>query len=60
MYKRQLEGIPLWGAMVDGVASLHPFKVCHHESAARVIALHLLLIVFMEESQLLARYIDIG
>ena len=47
--------------MVDGVASLHPFNVCHHKSAALVIALqHLLLIVFMEESQLLARYIDIG
>ena len=47
------EGISPWGAMVDGVASLRPFSVCHHKSAARVIALHLLLNVFMEESQLL-------
>ena len=60
MEQQGLEGIPLWGAMVDGVASPHPFNVCHHKSAARVIALHLLLIVFMEKSQLLARYIDIG
>ena len=48
-----MEGISPWGAMVDGVASLRPFSVCHHKSAARVIALHLLLNVFMEESQLL-------
>ena len=60
MEQQGLEGIPLCGAMVDGVASLHPFNVCHHESAARVIALHILWIVFMEESQLLARYIDVG
>ena len=48
-----MEGISPWGAMVDGVQSLRPFSVCHHKSAARVIALHLLLNVFMEESQLL-------
>ena len=54
-----MEGISPWGAMVDGVASLRPFSVCHHKSAARVIALHLLLIVFIQESQLFARYIDI-
>ena len=48
-----MEGISPWGAMVDGVASLRPFSVCHHKSAARVIALHLLLNVFLEESQLL-------
>ena len=53
MEKEGLEGISPWGAMVDGVASLRPFSVCHHKSAARVIALHLLLNVFMEESQLL-------
>ena len=49
------EGIPPWGATVgvDGFASLRPFSVCHHKSAARVIALHLLLNVFLEESQLL-------
>ena len=60
MEQEGLEGISPWGAMVDGVASLRPFSVCHHKSAARVIALHLLLIVFIQESQLLARYIDIG
>ena len=48
-----LKGIPPWGAIVDGVASIRPFSVCHHKSAARVIALHLLLNVFMEKSQLL-------
>ena len=53
MEQQGLEGISPWGAMVDGVASLRPFSVCHHKSAARVIALHLLLNVFMEESQLL-------
>ena len=53
MEKEGLEGISPWGAMVDGVASLRPFSVCHHKSAARVIALHLLLNAFMEESQLL-------
>ena len=53
MEKEGLEGISPWGAMVDGVASLRPFSVCHHKSAARVIALHLLLNVFLEESQLL-------
>ena len=53
MEEEGLKGIPPWGAMVDGVQSLRPFSVCHHKSAARVIALHLLLNVFMEESQLL-------
>ena len=55
MEQQGLEGIPPWGATVgvDGSASLRPFSVCHHKSAARVIALHLLLNVFMEESQLL-------
>ena len=55
MEQQGLEGISPWGATVgvDGFASLRPFSVCHHKSAARVIALHLLLNVFMEESQLL-------
>ena len=53
MEQQGLESISPWGAMVDGVASLRPFSVCHHKSAARVIALHLLLNVFLEESQLL-------
>ena len=53
MEEEGLKGIPPWGAMVDGGQSLRPFSVCHHKSAARVIALHLLLNVFMEESQLL-------
>ena len=55
MEQQGQEGISPWGATVgvDGFASLRPFSVCHHKSAARVIALHLLLNVFMEESQLL-------
>ena len=48
-----LQGIPPWGDMVNGKPSLRPFSVCHHKSAARVIALHLLANVFMEEPQLL-------
>ena len=47
MEQQGLEYIPPW------VASLRPFSVCHHKSAARVIALHFVLNVFMEESQLL-------
>ena len=53
MEEEGLKGIPPWGAMVDGVQSLRPFSVCHHKSAARVIALHILLNVFMEEPHLL-------
>ena len=53
MEEEGLKGIPPWGAMVDGVQSLRPFSVCHHKSASRVIALHLVLNVFLEESQLL-------
>ena len=53
MEKEGLKGISPWGAMVDGVASLRPFSVCHHKSASRVIALHLVLNAFLEESQLL-------
>ena len=60
MEQQGLKGIPPWGAMVDGVASLRPFSVCHRQSAARVVALHILLIVFIQVFQLLARYIDIG
>ena len=48
-----LPGIPPWGEMVNGKPSLRPFSVCHHKSAARVIALHILVNVFMEEPQLL-------
>ena len=51
--KHGLECIPPWGETVNGKPSLRPFSVCHHKSAARVIALHLLLNVFLEESQLL-------
>ena len=47
------QGIPVWGEMVNGKPSLRPFSVCHHKSAARVIALHILVNVFMEEPQLL-------
>ena len=53
MEEEGLKGIPPWGAMVDGVQSLRPFSVCHHKSASRVIALHLVLNAFLEESQLL-------
>ena len=55
MEQQGLDGIPPWGATVgvDGFASLRPFSVGHHKSAARVIALLLLLNVFLGESQLL-------
>ena len=53
MEEEGLKGIPPWGAMVDGVQSLRPFNVCHHKSASRVIALHLVLNAFLEEPQLL-------
>ena len=53
MEEEGLKGFPPWGAMVDGVQSLRPFSVCHHKSASRVIALHLVLNAFLEESQLL-------
>ena len=53
MEEEGLKGIPPWGAMVDGVQSLRPFSVCHHTSASRVIAPHLVLNAFLEESQLL-------
>ena len=49
----QMSGsIPRWGDVVNGKPSLRAFNVCHHKSAARVIALHHLLNVFMEEPQL--------
>ena len=50
------ESIPPWGDVVNGKPSLRAFSVCHHKSASRVIALHILLNVFMEEPQ----HIDIG
>ena len=53
MENQGLLGIPPWGEMVNGKPSLRPFSVCHHKSAARVIALHILVNVFMEEPQLL-------
>ena len=53
MENQVLLGIPPWGEMVNGKPSLRPFSVCHHKSAARVIALHLLVNVFMEDPQLL-------
>ena len=45
------EGIPPWGETINGHPSLRIFSVCHHKSSARVIALHLLLNVLMEEPQ---------
>lgn len=53
MENQGLLGIPPWGEMVNGKPSVRPFSVCHHKSAARVIALHTLVNVFMEEPQLL-------
>ena len=50
------ESIPPWGNVVNGNPSLRVFSLCHHKSASRVIALHILLNVFMEEPQ----HIDIG
>ena len=61
MEQQGLKGIPPWGATIDGSESIRPFSVCHHKSSARVTALHLVLLPFIQESQLLARYIiDIG
>ena len=61
MEQQGLKGIPPWGATIDGSDSIRPFSVCHHKSSARVTALHLVLLPFIQESQLLARYIiDIG
>ena len=50
------EIIPPWGDAVNGQPSLRVFSLCHHKSASRVVALHVLLNVFMEEPQ----HIDIG
>ena len=50
------ESIPPWGDVVNGKPSLRAFSVCHHKSASRVIALHILLNVFMEQPL----HIDIG
>ena len=50
------ESIPPWGDVVNGYPSLRIFSLCHHKSASRVVALHILLNVFMEEPQ----HIDIG
>ena len=61
MEQQGLKGIPPWGATMDGSESIRPFSVCHHKSSARVTALHLLLLPFIQESQLFARnIIDIG
>ena len=51
---QNMAGIPPWGdMMVNGKRTLRPFSILHHKSAARVITLHLLVNVFMEEPQLL-------
>ena len=50
------ESVPPWGDVVNGYPSLRVFSLCHHKSASRVVALHILLNVFMEEP----RHIDIG
>ena len=50
---QNMAGIPPWGDMVNGKPTLRPFSILHHKSAARVIALHILVNVFMEEPQLL-------
>ena len=50
------DSIPPWGDVVNGERSLRIFSLCHHKSASRVIALHVLLNVFMEDP----RHIDIG
>ena len=52
MEMQGLPGIPPWGEMTNGYPSLRASSVCHHKSSARVIALHLLLNVIMEEPQL--------
>ena len=47
------DSIPPWGDVVNGKQSLRVFSLCHHKSASRVVALHILVNVFMEEPQLL-------
>ena len=43
--------IPPWGETVNGNRTLRPFSLCHHKSAARVITLHLIVNVFLEDLQ---------
>ena len=50
------ESIPPWGDVVNVYPSLRVFSLCHHKSASRVVALHILWNVLMEEP----RHIDIG
>ena len=50
---QNMAGIPPWGHMANGKPTLRPFSILHHKSAARVITLHILVNVFMEEPQLL-------
>ena len=50
---QNMAGIPPWGDMANGKPTLRPFSILHHKSAARVIALHILVNVFMEEPLLL-------
>ena len=50
---QNMAGIPPLGDMVNGKPTLRPFSILHHKSAARVITLHILVNVFMEEPQLL-------
>ena len=50
------DSIPPWGDAVNGQRSLRIFSLCHHKSASRVIALHVLVNMFMEDPQ----HIDIG
>ena len=48
--------VPPWGDVVNGCRSLRAFSLGHHKSASRVVALHILLNMFLEEPQ----HIDIG
>ena len=50
------DSIPPWGDAVNGQRPLRRFSLCHHKSASRVIALHVLVNMFMEDPQ----HIDIG
>ena len=51
MEKHGLPGVPPWGEVLNGEATVRPFSVCHHKSAARVITLHLIVNCFLEEPQ---------
>ena len=43
------EFIPPWGDTMNGKRTLRPFSLSHHKSASRVIALHLIVNIDLED-----------